>query len=110
LESADDVPSRAGKGLPAPRLLGPFDPLLHGWKTRSFVLGDHRAVITTNGVFRPVALVRGRVVGTWSLRGGTVRIVALEPIPEEAVTPLIQDAADVLRFLGLPDRPAEFAP
>jgi len=39
LESADEVPSQPGNRLPAPRLLGPFDPLLHGWKTRAFVLG-----------------------------------------------------------------------
>jgi DNA glycosylase AlkZ-like len=110
LESADEVPTQAGKRLPAPRLLGPFDPLLHGWKTRTFVLGDHRTVITTNGIFRPVALVGGRVVGTWSLRDGNVKIVPLEPVRDEAVRLLIEDAADVLRFLGLPDQPATFAP
>jgi hypothetical protein len=110
LESADEIDFQAGKRLPAPRLLGPFDPLLHGWKSRSFVLGDHRKVITTNGIFRPVALVGGRVVGTWSLRDGMVRIVPLEPVRDDAVRLLIQDAADVLRFLGLPDRPAMLAP
>jgi hypothetical protein len=110
LQSADEIDSRAGKKLPAPRLLGSFDPLLHGWKKRSFVLGDHRTFITANGVFRPVALVEGRAVGTWSLRGGIVKIVLFEPVHEDAVSSLLNDAADVLRFLGLPKRPAALAP
>ena len=106
LEAARQIDPPTRKGLPAPRLLGPFDPLLHGWKTRSFVLGDHKSVITTNGVFRPVALVGGRVVGTWGLRSGIINIVPLEPVADDAVTLLKQDAQDVLRFLGLPERPA----
>jgi hypothetical protein len=110
LECADEVHSQAGSALPAPRLLGPFDPLLHGWKTRAFVLGDHQSVVTTNGIFRPVALVRGRVVATWSLRDGNIKIMPLEPIRDRAVSLLVRDAADVLRFFGLPDRPVAFAP
>jgi hypothetical protein len=99
----------SGRGLPAPRLLGPFDPLLHGWKSRTPVVGDHRTVVTTNGVFRPVALVEGRAVGTWSLRGGIITIVPLEAIRDEDVELLIQDGTDVLRYLGLPNRPAVIA-
>jgi DNA glycosylase AlkZ-like len=106
LEAAGPIDRRAGKGLPTPRLLGPFDPLLHGWKARSFVLGEYRSVITTNGVFRAVALVGGRVVGTWGLRNGIITIVPLEPVADGAVRLLTQDAQDVLRFLGLPERPA----
>jgi hypothetical protein len=45
-------------------------------------------------------------VGTWGLRSGIINIVPLEPVADDAVTLLKQDAQDVLRFLGLPERPA----
>ena len=35
--------------LPPPRLLGPFDPLLLGWRSRAFVVDQTPEVITTNG-------------------------------------------------------------
>jgi hypothetical protein len=92
--------------LPPPRLLGPFDPLLHGWASRAPFVGQHAAVVTTNGVFRAGALINGRVVATWGLAGGIVSITPLEPIPSGAIDALVDDAADVLGFLGLPSRPA----
>jgi hypothetical protein len=91
--------------LPPPRLLGPFDPVLLGWASREPLVGRHRQVVTTNGVFRPVALVDGRVVATWALSGGTVTIRPLEPITPAALTALREDAGEVLRFLGMPERP-----
>jgi hypothetical protein len=94
-----------GDGLPSPRLLGPFDPLLHGWASRTPFVGAYRSVVTSNGIFRPVALVRGRVVGTWALPAGVVTIAPLEPISGADLALLEAEGADVLRFLGLPDRP-----
>ncbi|HLY35079.1 MAG TPA: winged helix DNA-binding domain-containing protein, partial [Candidatus Limnocylindria bacterium] len=91
--------------LPPPRLLGPFDPLLHGWASREPFVGRHGGVVTSNGIFRPVALVGGRVMATWGLPGGSVAIRPLERIPRGALDALIEDAADVLRFLGLPETP-----
>jgi hypothetical protein len=90
-------------------LLGPFDPLLHGWASRHAVVGGHAAVVTTNGLFRPVALVNGRVVATWALSAGALTITALERTPPAATDALVRDAADVLRFLGLPARPPVFS-
>ncbi len=58
--------------LPPPRLLGAFDPVLHGWVSRAPMLADKAPIITLNGVFRPFALVRGRAVAVWSLRAGEV--------------------------------------
>jgi hypothetical protein len=98
-----------GDGLPAPRLLGPFDPVLHGWVSRDFVVGAHASVVTTNGIFRPVALVRGRVVATWTLPGGVVTIAPLQRIATGDLAQLVTDAADVLRFLGRPAQPAVVA-
>src|SRR5665811_2097592 len=56
---------RAPIGRRLPKLLGGFDPLLHGWVDREPVLGGNRTIVTTNGIFRPFALVGGRAVGTW---------------------------------------------
>jgi hypothetical protein len=58
--------------LPAPGLLGSFDPLLHGWVDRRPVVGEHRGVVTTSGIFRTTVLVGGRVVGTWALDRGRI--------------------------------------
>ncbi len=91
---------------PPPRLLGPFDPLLHGWQSREPFVGGHAGVVTTNGIFRPVALVDGQVVATWRLAGGVISIEPLDPIPAAALEALVEDAAKVLRFLALPDTPA----
>jgi hypothetical protein len=88
--------------LPRPRLLGPFDPLLLGWVSRDAFVGPH-AIVTTNGLFRACALVEGRIVATWGLSGSTVTVKLLEQVTASAVDALRHDAADVLRFLGLPE-------
>jgi hypothetical protein len=85
--------------LPPPRLLGPFDPILHGWASRQLFTGGHTAVVTTNGLFRATALVDGRIVATWGLDGGTLTIRPLEPLTAAVLDALRHDAADVGRFL-----------
>jgi hypothetical protein len=62
--------------LPPPRLLGPFDPVLLGWRSRSFALDADPAgsVVTVNGIFRAIALVGGRAAGTWTMPGGRVAL------------------------------------
>ncbi|HSF27084.1 MAG TPA: crosslink repair DNA glycosylase YcaQ family protein, partial [Actinomycetes bacterium] len=61
------VDGRGGRAdLPGPRLLGSYDPVLHGWVDRGPILGEHTSVVTSNGLFRPFALVSGRAVATWS--------------------------------------------
>ena len=93
-------------GKAPPRLLGSYDPLLLGWMSREAVVGEHQHVVTVNGLFRPVAIVDGRVVASWGLADGVLTVQALEPIRPAALNALRADARDVLRFLGLPDRPA----
>jgi hypothetical protein len=90
---------------PRHRLLGPFDPLLLGWTSRGLFVGPHGPLVMTGGLFRPVGLIEGRVVATWGLRDGIVTITPLEKIARVALESLVDDAADVLRFLGLPERP-----
>ncbi len=89
-------------GLPRPRLLGPYDPMLHGWASRAAFVGPHRQVVTVNGLFRPIALVGGKVVATWGLADGTVSIRPLEAISRSARSALDRDADEVLRYLDLP--------
>jgi hypothetical protein len=91
--------------LPPPRLLGMFDPVLHGWADRSFVTAGHGDVVTSNGLFRATALVGGRVAGTWSLTGGTVVLTPLRRLPAAVRADLNDEAHDVLRFLGMPSAP-----
>jgi hypothetical protein len=60
--------------LPPPRLLGPFDPVLLGWRSRSLVLEGARDVVTVNGIFRAIALVDGRAAGIWRMPAGKVEL------------------------------------
>jgi Winged helix DNA-binding domain len=94
---------RPGPGpvpFPLPRLLGPFDPLLHGWVDREPILGPHKHIVTVNGLFRSFALADGHAVATWTMPGGTVELAPFDPLPESVAAALRNDAADVVRFLG----------
>ncbi len=100
------VPAHSGQapGLPT-RLLGSFDPVLHGWRSRAPVLGSHESTLVRGGMFRPFAMVRGRAIGGWSVARGTVQLPPLDGVPPADQAALRADAADVQRFLGLA-RPA----
>lgn len=97
----DLVQRRPRAGLPPPRLLGAFDPLLLGWASREPFVGGHRAVVTTNGVFRPFALVEGRVVATWGLTARALTLTTLEPVSPEVLEALEEETHAVLACLGL---------
>ncbi|HXF30653.1 MAG TPA: winged helix DNA-binding domain-containing protein [Solirubrobacterales bacterium] len=86
--------------LPEPRLLGAFDPLLLGWVSRDNVIGPHKGLVTTNGIFRPFALVKGRAVATWRFQQGKVQIEHLERVTKKAAARLDADAAAVEAFLS----------
>jgi hypothetical protein len=88
--------------LPPPRLLGAFDPLLLGWASRDAVIGDHKGLVTNNGIFRPFALVKGRAVATWRLPKGKVRIERLEDVTKKAARELDADARAVETYLNGP--------
>jgi hypothetical protein len=86
--------------VPDVRLLGAFDPLLLGWASRELFLAPGGPVITSNGLFRPFVLVRGRGAALWTVTGGQVLTDPLGQLsaPEQAA--LAAEAADVERFLG----------
>jgi hypothetical protein len=85
--------------LPPPRLLGAFDPLLLGWTSRKEVVGPHEVLVTTNGIFRPFALVEGRAVARWGLAGGKVTIEPLDEVRRKDAATLEEDARRILEFL-----------
>jgi hypothetical protein len=96
-----DLSGRAAPAdLPEPRLLGPFDPLLLGWRSREQVLGSHQGVVTVNGIFKPIALVRGRAVATWRMPAGEVVLEPFGPVARADREALDADAQDVRRFLA----------
>ena len=91
-------PAPIGRRLP--RLLGGFDPLLHGWVDREPVLGANQTIVTTNGIFRPFALVGGRAVATWRMPGGRVALEPFGHLGAPVLEALDREARDVERFLA----------
>jgi hypothetical protein len=89
-------------GLPPPRLLGAFDPLLLGWASREPFLGGQEPAVVSGGVFRPFALVRGRAAGIWSIARDEVTLTPFAPLAAADKAALDLDAADVKRFLAPP--------
>ncbi len=87
-------------GLPPPRLLGAFDPVLLGWTSREEVIGRHTRLVTKNGIFHPFAMVGGRAVAKWGWPGGKLKLEPLERLPAKVRAALEADAEDVARFLG----------
>jgi hypothetical protein len=85
--------------LPAPRLLGAFEPLLVGWRDRTFVLHEPREVVTVNGIFKPIILIDGRVAGTWSMPRGEVALRLWDPAAPTTEAALQEEIDDIGRFL-----------
>lgn len=100
---SDGLVSLAGRAHacpPAPpHLLGAFDPLLLGWKSREPILGGHEAKVVTGGIFRAFALVGGRAVATWRVSRERVELEPFVRLPRADAEALDADARDVERFL-----------
>jgi hypothetical protein len=88
--------------LPAPRLLGAFEPALLGWRDREFVLGAQVDDVITGGIFRGFAMVHGRCAATWRFDGPRVAITPLRRLDDEVSQALERDGEAVCRFLGRP--------
>ena len=97
-----ELPAGTGvpDGLPGPRLLGAYDPVLLGWSSREPILGPHRHIVTVNGLFRPFALVQGRAAGMWAWSGGQVALEPFTELPADVMAALAAEARDVRRFLS----------
>ncbi|WP_375387669.1 winged helix DNA-binding domain-containing protein [uncultured Amnibacterium sp.] len=97
-----DLAERApAEPLPT-RLLGNFDPILHGWVSRDPVLGAHEGNVVVGGIFRSWAFDAGRAVALWRIAGGRVRIAPFARLPRRTEQALLADAEAVVAYLGLP--------
>ncbi len=106
---AADVPPTPD-GPPAAHLLPAYDEYFVGYRDRSAIL-DRRhdsRVVSSNGVFRPIILVDGRVAGIWKrasrpARGTpTLTLAPFEPLTAAAREAVAAAAARYSAFLGLP--------
>jgi hypothetical protein len=91
---------RRASTVPPPKLLGPFDPILLGWSSRTPIVGTHGARLVSGGIFRPFALVDGRAVATWSLVDGRPALEPFRRLTRAERSALDDEAADVVRFLS----------
>lgn len=110
-QRSDGLLELAAKGatsasrLPAPRLLGPFEPVLLGWASRRQIAGAHpERLIAVNGLIRPIALVGGVAAGAWKLAAGVLRLEPFEKLSAGDLDALTKDAAALERYLGVPAR------
>lgn len=92
--------SATGAPLPPPRLLGPFDPLLMGWRSRAWILHAHEPRIVSGGLIGAIALVDGRAAATWKLQSGAVALAPFGPIARDELDALQADARDLERYLA----------
>ncbi len=95
-----DLPRGPAPRLPPPRLLGQFDPVLLGWCSREFVLGDAGKVVTRNGMFRAIALIKGRAAGTWTMPNGRVRTELWGEHSKATIAALRREASRVEAYLS----------
>ena len=91
---------RAVAPLPAPRLLGSFDPCCTaGPRASRSSRAERGRASPPSGLFRPFALVDGRAVAAWTLRDGAVALEPFQRLPRRVAAALGADAEAVLRFL-----------
>lgn len=88
-------------------LLPAFDEYTVSYKDRTAVLApeNHQQAISGNGIFNPIIVMNGQVVGIWkrTLKKNSVTVApTFFERPPDAVLPLIDKAAERFgRFLGL---------
>lgn len=85
---------------PPPRLLGPFEPVLLGWRSRRLILGDDEPRVVSGGVFRAFAVVEGRAAATWAISRQTLELEEFVRLRSADRAALETDGADVRRFLA----------
>jgi Winged helix DNA-binding domain len=86
--------------LPPPRLLGAFEPVLMGWRSRADVLGAAEPRIVSGGTFRSFALIGGRAGAGWRFSGRRIEIEPFGDLAARDAAALERDTAEVQRFLG----------
>ncbi|HET7270033.1 MAG TPA: winged helix DNA-binding domain-containing protein [Rubrobacter sp.] len=103
-----DAPDARAYDTSGVNLLPGFDEYLLGYKDRSAVLAEQHApevVPGRNGVFRPIIVAGGRVVGTWKRRLKKDAVdLTLSPFthPDRLRQRTIEAAISYSNFVGLP--------
>jgi hypothetical protein len=85
-----------GRGPSAVLALPGFDEHLLGYRDRSFAIEPEnltRVVPGKNGIFLPLLVTHGRVIGTWR-RDWQPKLITVEPRPFAALAPTAARAAD----------------
>jgi hypothetical protein len=85
--------------LPLPRLLGAFEPVLLGWRSRAAIVGEAEPRIVGGGIFRAFALVDGHAGALWRIGGEKPAIEPFGRLPRGTRAALERDYAAVLEFL-----------
>jgi hypothetical protein len=86
---------------PITALLGQFDPVLHGWRDREWLLGDYGSrIVSSNGIFHPTVIVANRCVGTWTVTKGSVVVTYFETVDATAQQRIATDAHEIERYLS----------
>jgi hypothetical protein len=103
--SAQDLPDAVGP-LPTISMLAPFDEFLIAYRDRSALISQANMELVApgrNGIFNPILVVDGRVVGTWRRSIQRRRVEVTFAPWFEAPTDALRAAADGYgRFLELP--------
>lgn len=114
---AGPPPPPAGAGVPGALLLPGYDEYLLGYADRSAQLEARhfqRVVPGGNGVFRPMLVLEGRVLGTWSRRlergRATVTLTPFVRLGAARRRAVERAAGGLGRFLGAPVRVELAAP
>jgi hypothetical protein len=105
-----EFPHEAMSEVPSPtiHLLPAFDEYYLGYQDRRAVLDPHydKTVVSSNGMFRPIIVLDGQVVGTWKriLKKESVTITAspFTPLTGQKGQALVTAAERFGAFLGLP--------
>lgn len=105
---AQDVDPNASKGA---HLLAGFEEYLLGYKDRTAVVApDHAVASYVNGIFYPIIVVDGQVVGTWKRAVGAKRItVSFTPFTPLSATTMKQLHAEAERYGKFMGQPIVFA-
>ncbi len=95
----------AGSGLPANgsqvHLLPAFDEYIVGYRDRTAVLPaeNQRKAVSSNGIFRPVVIKDGRVIGLWKKATSGKKVITVEPFEaiDDTTQGMIDKAAERFR-------------
>jgi hypothetical protein len=95
---------------PVVRLLPAFDTYLMGYASRAHAVDEAGAkrILPGGGILRPTICVDGRFAGLWSnKRSGkrlTISLEPFEPLPDDVMAAIEDEARDIGRFEGVEAR------